>query len=150
MGIIQAFYPIFFHHKIFLNGKQIFLNKNSIEKIKIFLNEFHPKESNEFYIDNFKDLFNMRIIRQIFGDLIPNDAILLYNGEEINKDIEEQLSIYELINDIEKINYFSQKLYLKKQVKICSFLFNNYKVLEKNEKFSIIEYPQKKGKDYEN
>ena len=40
--------------------------------------------------------------------------------------------------------FYSQKLNDKQISKIYSFQYSEYKVLEKNEKFIIVEYPQKK------
>lgn len=58
MGI-EIYYPIFFHHKIFLNGEQLFLDDNRIEKIKQILNDFHPSSNYDIL-----NLLNLKTIKK--------------------------------------------------------------------------------------
>ena len=80
MGI-EMLYPIFFHHKIFLNGEQLFLDDNRIEKIKQILNDFHPASNYDILY-----LLNLEIIKKIYEDIIPKDAIFSFNFRNINDD----------------------------------------------------------------
>ena len=155
MGVEYSFAQIFFHHKIFLNGKQILLNKRCIENIKTILNNVHYTKYEEF-----SELFKLNIIRKIYEDIIPEDSVFLLNDGEANKEEENELTIFNFfpeekldateINICSVINIFSRKLYFENSIK-SSFNLSGFKILEKNEKFSIIEYPEEKeeeGKEY--
>ena len=59
----EMLYPIFFHHKIFINGEQIFLDDNRIENLKQILNESKQilNESNLYLLE----LLNLETIKNI-------------------------------------------------------------------------------------
>ena len=87
MGTIEAkdkFIPslMFFYHRIYLNGKQIFLKDENLENLGKNLDEIDIKS-----IENdLPKLFIDQNIRKIFGKLLPEDSELL-NAEEIEKHI---------------------------------------------------------------
>ena len=151
MGIEYCFEQIFFHHKIFLNGKQILLNKRCIENIKSILNDFHFTNEEEFY-----ELIKLKIIRKIYEGTIPEDSVFLLNDREVTQEEENELSINDYLphekldptdyNRCNIINIFSKRLYMENETK-SSFNISGYKILEKNEKFSIIKYPEAKEED---
>ena len=133
----EIFYPIFFHHKIFINGEQIFLNEDNIENIKQILKGFHAENNQDIL-----DLLNLNTIRKIYGDLIPEDAIFFMNNREIKID-KEKASLYPLFQK-SILNIFSPKFYIEQNIEHSSFSFSNLKILEKNEKYNLCEYPHKK------
>ena len=69
---------LFFYHRIFLNGEQIFLDQKCLDNLNEILEEFRPKNKEEIF-----SLYNTKIIKRIYRDLIPEDAVL-FNCEEIN------------------------------------------------------------------
>ena len=155
MGIEYCFTQIFFHHKIFLNGKQILLNKRCIENIRSILNDSHFTNEEEFF-----ELTKLKIIRKIYEGVIPEDSVFLLDDREVTQEEENELKIFDFFpeekldptpyNRCYKINIFSRRLYLEKEIK-SSFKVSGFKILEKNEKFSLIEYPEtkeEKGKEY--
>ena len=87
MGIELSYGAIFFHHKIFVNGKQIFLNEQNIKKIKSFLNKFQLKANDTD--DVFIKLSNLKVLRNILGNSIHDNDIFLISDKEISKNEEE-------------------------------------------------------------
>lgn len=85
-----------------------------------------------------------KIAKEIFRDLIPDDAILL-NEENLKK---VNLLKIENINSFPDVIFFSPKLYGEEKRDLISFQYSDYKILEKNEKFILVEYPPKKENDY--
>ena len=154
MGIEIECASIFFHHKIFLNGKQILLNERCIENIRKILNNYHFTN-----IEEFLELTKVKVIRKIYEGVIPGDSVFLLNDNEVTNEEENELTIFNFLpvenhdndkfNQYPVINIFSRKLYLENEIK-SSFNFSKFKVLENNDKCRIIEYPQTKeeGKDY--
>ena len=88
MGIDIYFNPLFFLHRMFYNGEQIFLDKNNIKQLKIILKDYHLKER-----DDIENLATFEILRKVLGSSISNDSLFLYGDEEINKNEENQFSI---------------------------------------------------------
>ena len=129
-GIIGS---IFLHHRIYINGEQIFLDEKCIENIKEILNDLD-------LLTNL-NIFKLSIVRKIFKDLIPDDSIFLMDRKEISKEDEKEIDIYDFIGKNEIINIFSPKLYTKVEYKKTFFNSNNYKVLETKNNFNIIQYP---------
>lgn len=68
---------LFFHHRVYLNGKQIFLEPENFENFKQILDEYKPKN-----LEDIAKLYNPEIIRRIFGKLIPEDAIIINENNE--------------------------------------------------------------------
>ena len=113
---------------IYLNGKQIIIKDEIFELKKYLIQSFiHYEKSNNFFEKEIKELIKIKL-----GDLIPKDTIML------------KISKFNY-----NINLFSQELFLqnKNKPKLDNF-FNDFKILEKNESFSIIEYPQIKENNY--
>ena len=133
---------------IYLNGKQMILNdenfeikKKLIEDLnvaceKLFKHEFprliEESDKSDNKSDENTEIDEKENIRRIFGDLVPEDTVML----EINE-----------FNS--GINLFSQELYSKcKNGPKLTNMFNDFKILEKNESFNIIQYPQIKENNY--
>ena len=85
MGIELSYGAIFFHHKIFVNGKQIFLNEQNIKKIKSFLNKFQLKANDTD--DVFIKLSNLKVLRNILGNSIHDNDIFLIRLVKMRKKI---------------------------------------------------------------
>ena len=89
--------------------------------------------------------FRLKLVK-----LFPEDFIFLHSEIEINKDKESEIKLKEIIKPpFDQIHLFSQTLYSnkEKQEKI-NLEFDKLKILEKNNFFSIYEYPQ--SKEYDN
>ena len=142
MGI-EMYYPIFFHHRIFLNGEQLFLDDNRIEKIKQILNDFHPTSNYDILY-----LLNLETIKKIYEDIIPKDAIFELNSMVINKNNFYPNDLYRYFEKNMILNIYSPKYIIKPNSNFSSFNFSGFKLLEKTDKFSIYEYPLKKCIDY--
>lgn len=137
MGI-EMLYPIFFHHKIFLNGEQLFLDDNRIEKIKQILNDFHPASNYDILY-----LLNLETIKKIYEDIIPKDAIFVFNYHDVH-----DAHLYNYFDKNRILNIYSPKYPIKQNNNFSSSYFSGFKFLEKTDKFSIYEYPLKKCMDY--
>ena len=87
--------------------------------------------------------FRLKLVK-----LFPEDFIFLNSEIEINKDKESEIKLKEIKSPFDQIHLFSQTLYLnkEKQEKI-NLEFDKLKILEKNNFFSIYEYPQSKEND---
>ena len=146
MGIDIIFTPMFFHHRMFYNGEQIFLNKNNIETLKLILKDYHFNEE-----DDIANLSNFQTLRKVLGSLINKDSFFLCGDEEVNKNEENQFSILRSIENEDKdkilINIYNKNFCFENKIN-PSFNFSELKEIEKNEKFSILEYPEKKAEDY--
>ena len=148
MGIELSYGAIFFHHKIFVNGKQIFLNEQNIKKIKSFLNKFQLKAND--INDVFIKLSNLKVLRNILGNSIHDNDNFLISDKEISKNEEEnfffsdyfpnKLDYFEM-NSI--INIYCPELYVDENIK-TNFSLSKYEVLETNEKFSVLKYSEQK------
>ena len=68
MGVEYFLQSIFFHHKIYLNGEQIFLDEKCIENIKSILHDPKNNNENNCVIINLTKLI---IIRKIFEHKLP-------------------------------------------------------------------------------
>ena len=88
--------------------------------------------------------FRLKLVK-----LFPEDFIFLHSEIEINKDKESEIKLKEIKSPFDQIHLFSQTLYSnkEKQEKI-NLEFDKMKILEKNNFFSIYEYPQ--SKEYDN
>ena len=148
MGIELSYGAIFFHHKIFVNGKQIFLNEQNIKKIKSFLNKFQLKANDTDDVSI--KLSNLKVLRNILGNSIHDNDIFLINDKEISKNEEENFSIWNYfpnkldyfeMNSI--INIYCPELYVDENIK-TNFSLSKYEVLETNEKFSVLKYSEQK------
>ena len=136
------------NYHVYVNGRQIFFNKNSIEKCQQMLKElsgsFFGKNKKEERKEDEKEEEMKDLVKKIFGELIPDDTILL-DEDEINEYFKNFMT-----NQRNKafpvFIFYSHKIYEKKNRKSNSFQYSDYKILEKNEKFIIVEYPQKKEK----
>jgi len=126
----------FFQPKIYINGKQIFLDEKCHKNLKRFLDAFNPTNEEELQ-KQFAEIYNLKNIRKIFGKLIPEDSELLNP-----KDFEcERDYISLLLNKLQKIyNFYSQGLDTKINIKSSSFKFYGLKVLEECKKFNIYEF----------
>lgn len=146
MGIDIYFNPLFFLHRMFYNGEQIFLDKNNIKQLKLILKDYHLKER-----DDIENLATFEILRKVLGSSISNDSLFLYGDEEINKKEENQFSIlcsmeYSLRDKV-LINIYNKNYCFENKIN-PSFNFSELKEIEKNEEFSILEYQEKKAEDY--
>ena len=146
MGNDLIFSPFFFHHRIFYNGEQIFLNKNNIETIKLILKDYHIKEE-----DDILKLANFETLRKALGSSITDDSLFLCGDEEINKNEENKFSILLLPDDKNGnkilINIYTKNYNLENKTN-PSINFSELEELEKNEKFRVLGYPEKKAEDY--
>ena len=136
------FYVKVFLHLIgnpYVNEKQLLFDKQIFEKISQKKDELF-----KVMVGPEKELVTIDLIKEIFRDLIPDDAILL-NEENIKKD---NLLKIENIDSFPDVIFFSPKLYGEEKRDLISFQYSDYKILEKNEKFILVEYPQKKENDY--
>ena len=145
MGIELSYGAIFFHHKIFVNGKQIFLNEQNIKKIKSFLNKFQLKANDTDDVSI--KLSNLKVLRNILGNSIHDNDIFLINDKEISKNEEENFSIWNYFRDNNDaksiINIYCPELYVDENIK-TNFSLTKYEVLETNEKFSVLKYSEQK------
>ena len=136
------FRMVFFH--IYLNEKRLLFNQKICErciKAQEELMEFIFKNQNEE-----KDFFGFAI--KIIRDLIPDDAILL-NEENVKKDFEKDLLSQTSVSFPDFV-FFSKNLYDIEKINLnsISFKFSDNKILEKNEKFILMEYTQKIENEY--
>ena len=127
----------------YVNEKQLLFDKKIIEKISKKLIEMIGALF-EKGIEPEKELVIIDLIMEIFREDIPDDAILL-NEENLKK---VNLLKIENINSFPDVIFFSPKLYGEEKRDLISFQYSDYKILEKNEKFILVEYPQKKENDY--
>ena len=142
----EMLYPIFFHHKIFINGEQIFLDDNRIENLKQILNESKQilNESNLYLLE----LLNLETIKKIYEDIIPKDAVFSINSIEINENNFFNSDLIECFKNNKVLNIYSPKYIINKKNNFSSDSFTNLKLLEKNDKFILYEYPLKDYIDY--
>ena len=145
MGIEFSYGAIFFHHKIFVNGKQIFLNEQNIKKIKSFLNKFQLKANDTD--DVFIKLSNLKVLRNILGNSIHDNDIFLISDKEISKNEEENFFLRDYFGDNNDaksiINIYCPELYVDENIK-TNFSLYKYDVLETNEKFNVLKYSEQK------
>ena len=80
-----VYLPFFFHHYLYLNGKQILFDLKSLSKIMPLINDIISK-SKVFYLSS---------VREILGDIIPHDAKFVNNEKEIDKDEEASIKLFE-------------------------------------------------------
>ena len=146
MGNDFIFMPYFFHHRIFYNGEQIFLNKKNIEAIKLILQDNQLKDE-----DDLSKLVNFETFRKVLGSSITNDSLFSCGDEEIDKNEENRFSILGQIDGKEQnymlINIYNKNYSLENKIN-PSFNFSEFEELEKNEKFRVLGYPEKKAEDY--
>ena len=125
--------PMFFYHRVYLNGNQIFLDDKSIERYGQILENFEPNIDFEIFIKE--------NIRKIFD--IPKDDELLNQDDETNKnDFYFSSPIF---------NSFSQNFYKSLIKEFSLFDCSGLKLLNECKKYKLFEYPQKNGvedKDY--
>ena len=107
----------------------------------IYLNGIPKFQLN--YKEEFLSDFRLKLVK-----LFPEDFIFLHSEIEINKDKESEIKLKEITSPFDQIHLFSQTLYSnkEKQEKI-NLEFDKMKILEKNNFFSIYEYPQSKEND---
>lgn len=162
-GLAAAFaagYLKFVLLHIYINEKQLLFNKKTFEKCKQISEEivnlfFDIKKGKKVIIngvckgEEIKEIgedfffdYAMKIVR----DLIPDDAILL-NEENVKKDFQKFLKSKDGASCPDFI-FYSKNLCDKEKRNSISFKYSDYKILEKNEKFILVEYPQKIEKDF--
>ena len=107
----------------------------------VYLNGIPKLQLN--YKEEFLSDFRLKLVK-----LFPEDFIFLHSEIEINKDKESEIKLKEITSPFDQIHLFSQTLYSnkEKQEKI-NLEFDKMKILEKNNFFSIYEYPQSKEND---
>ena len=107
----------------------------------VYLNGIPKLQLN--YKEEFLSDFRLKLVK-----LFPEDFIFLHSEIEINKDKESEIKLKEIKSPFDQIHLFSQTLYSnkEKQEKI-NLEFDKLKILEKNNFFSIYEYPQSKEND---
>ena len=111
---------LFFYHRVYLNGEQILLEKESLER---FCQTF----------EDIKTFFKLENIRTIFD--IPLDAELL-NQNEIPKDPLSPLIF----------NFYSKNSNIREKTNrdfSSSINFSGLKLLNECEKYKLFAYPQK-------
>ena len=131
MGEIVSL-SLLFQPRIYINGKQIFLDDKCLENLKHFLDEFNPKNDKEL-VEQLPEIYNLSNIRKIFGKLIPEDSELLNP-----KDLEGDKKLYYILFNI--YNFYSKSLYTKINKEHSSFKFHGLKMLEECKKFKIYEF----------
>ena len=113
---------MFFYHRVYLNGEQILLENENLERFCRIL------EENQTFPDIEKK------IRKIFN--IPKDAELLNNNEEISNNY-FSFPIY---------NFYSRNLYMKEKTKNRKHSslndFSELKSFDECEKYKLFLYPQ--------
>ena len=132
---------MFFYHRIYLNGKKILLDDKIFENLNQILDELKPKN-----IDDLKELYKEKTIKKIFGKFIPDDAEILENIE--NLDAKSDLDINNLATGYYRMlpiyNFFSPSQYTKINKEPPLFHFSDLKIIEKYEKFNILEFQHSK------
>ena len=107
----------------------------------IYLNGIPKFQLN--YEEEFLSDFRLKLVK-----LFPEDFIFLHSEIEINKDKESEIKLKEITSPFDQIHLFSQTLYSNKEKKEkINLEFDKMKILEKNNFFSIYEYPQSKEND---
>ena len=128
---------VYFMNHLYVNGKQLKAFEkygNLSKKVMDLMKRRNEKE----------DILGFT--KDIFGDLIPDDAILL-NEKNFKGGLSKFLE--DLMNDSSPdFILFSQKLYGEEKRNSISFQYSDYKIIEKNEKFILYEYPQIKEDHY--
>ena len=138
------FANMFFYHRIYLNGKQIFLDDKCLGNLEKILDELIPK--------NIEELYSQINIKKLLGNILPEDSELLNpnNNCEINFFLVSYLE--DKYNKLFPIyNFFSPSSDFKITKETSLFKFCNLKKLDECEKFKILEYqPSKKfEKDFQ-
>ena len=132
---------MFFYHRIYLNGKQILLDDKILENLNQILDELKPKK-----LDDLKELYKEKNIKKIFGNFIPDDSELLENTENLNPN--PHLSENDLTQFYYRMlpiyNFFSPSQYTKINKEPPLFHFSDLKIIEKCEKFNILEFQHSK------
>ena len=144
MGVEYFLQSIFFHHKIYLNGEQIFLDEKCIENIKSILHDPKNNNENNCVIINLTKLI---IIRKIFEHKLPSDSVFLIGDKKVSKEEEMSMEIYNYIENNMVVNIFSPVLYKKNKYNKKWLNINELKIIKNGTNFNIIEYPQIEQKD---
>ena len=129
---------MFFYHRIYLNGKQVLFDDEILENLNRILDELKPKDIN----DLIELLYKTENIKKILGKLIPDDSELLENTKSCNPSPNDLTQLYyDLYYDYLPIyNFFSSSQYEKINKEPSLFQFSDLKIIEKNEKFNILEF----------
>ena len=153
-AVIGSELEMIFSTHVYINEKRLLLDKKLIEKFPQILEEIYRLldkiDKTENDIKNELPIAIFSLIKETLRDLIPDDAILL-NEEKVKKNCENLLKgDYDIFVSFPDVIFFSQKLYYQEErkSKINFFQYSDYKILEKNENFILVEYPQKKENDY--
>ena len=139
---------LFFYHRIFLNGEQIFLVQKCLDNLNEILEEFLPKNKVEIF-----SLYNTKIIKRIYRDFIPEDAVL-FNSEEINNIQKGNIIKSRHSNENYFIcfpiyNFYSEKSFVRINKEPSLPPLSGLKILRQiNDNFQILEYPQNKEGNY--
>ena len=112
------FANMFFYHRIYLNGKQIFLDDKCLGNLEKILDELKPK--------NIEELYSQINIKKLLGNVLPEDSELLNPDNNCEVNLFLMSAFEDMYNKLFPIyNFFSPSSDKKLQKKL---LYSNFPI----------------------